>query len=98
MLSLQKEMLRFRPKPRRSFEAIARLLRKYSDRRSALAHRTLAYFSHNARLLFSRRLSVLFLQRVLATTIATLVLQITGLSTLAPFPAACGLRPIPAGP
>src|SRR5260370_14942555 len=97
MLSLQKEMLCFRPKPRRSFVAIARLLRKYSDRRSALAQRTLPYFSHNSRLLFSRRLSGLFLQRVRATTIAKLVRQVSGLSTVAACPPGLARAQMPDG-
>src|SRR5262249_19430859 len=44
LLSLQKEMLRFRPKPKRWFSTIVRQLRTYADRPRALAQRTSAWF------------------------------------------------------
>ena len=83
LISLQKEMLRFRPKPGGLFRASVRWLRKYADRPIALAQRTFAHVTHSLRVAVVRWRSAPYpLPSVRTTTRAKLVSRVHGLSAV----------------
>lgn len=100
LLSLQKEMLRFRPRQGRFFRAIVLRLKACAERSRVLVHRGFAYLSHNLRIPVVRsRCGLFLLPRERTETRAKLVFRVHGPS--AAYPSSLAPTPIldqPAGP
>ena len=96
LLSLQKEMLRFRPKPGRLLGPIVLRLTGYAERARALVPRAFAYGTQNLRIAVARWRSGMFLlPSERATARAKLVLRVHGPSSVTACPSSLAPAPSP---